>query len=254
MPAAPHKNRRPRLPRPLGLDVAQRLQALILDGTLRPGERLNEVLLARSLGTSRGPVREAARALEKTGLVRIVMNRGAFVRDLDIAEATELYEISGLIFGLAAARAAIGMTAAQRLMLRIIVAAMDQAIAQHARESFLRLNADFHMRLLAFAGNREAEALYAQLDRKLTLLRRRSFECPGRLAVAKMAKANAEHRALLRAMLRHDAAQARRLAEAHAGSGHRRFLEAIGDAAPDGTDKGDKIMRMPQPSGTRPST
>jgi hypothetical protein len=58
----------------LGVDVLRRIEQLIISGALRPGERLNEVALARTLGVSRGPVREAARALERTGLVTVIMN------------------------------------------------------------------------------------------------------------------------------------------------------------------------------------
>ena len=227
--AAPHANALLRRAHPLGLDVARRLQALILDGTLQPGERLNEVALARALGVSRGPVREAARALEKTGLVTVIMNRGAFVRSLGQDEAMEIYEINGALFGLAAARAADRVTPGQALVLRIMVDAMDAAIAHGDREGFFRINYDFHARILAFGGNREAEALYAQLTRKLLLLRRRSFERSGH-----MAEANEEHRALMQAILRGDAEHARRLAEAHARLGRARFLEAIGHAAEDG--------------------
>ncbi|MGX9966256.1 GntR family transcriptional regulator [Roseomonas sp. F4] len=213
----------------LGLDVARRLQGLILEGTLRPGERLNEVALARALGVSRGPVREAARALEKTGLVTVIMNRGAFVRSLGQDEAMEIYEINGALFGLAAARAADRISPSQALVLRIMVDAMDAAIARGDREGFFRINSDFHARILAFSGNREAEALYGQLTRKLMLLRRRSFEHPGH-----MAEANAEHRALMRAILRGDAARARALAEAHAQLGRARFLDAVEHAAQNG--------------------
>ncbi|NKC33518.1 GntR family transcriptional regulator [Falsiroseomonas selenitidurans] len=236
----PVPKRRPRLPQPLGLDVAQRLEALILDGTLGAGERLNEVALARSLGVSRGPVREAARALEKTGLVTVIMNRGAFVRSLRLEEAMEIYEINGALFGLAAANAAERATPAEAQALRSLVAAMQAAIARGDREGFFRGNSAFHACILACARNREAEALYGQLTRKLLLLRRRSFEQP-----AHMAEANAEHAALLEAIAAGDAALARGLAEAHARLGRVRFLDSIGHAAmpPQPATRGAKAHR-----------
>lgn len=221
---------RARRPQALGIDVARRIEALILDGSLRAGERLNEVSLARSLGVSRGPVREAARALEKTGLVTVIMNRGAFVRTLSLDEAMDIYEINAVLLGLAAARAAALLAPAQALALRMMVAAMDGAIARGSRDGFFQINSDFHAFILACGRNREAEALYRQLTRKLLLLRRRSFERPGHMKTA-----NREHRDLMEAILAGDAARARSLAEAHARRGRARFLDAIGHAAQDGT-------------------
>ncbi|MDO9503226.1 GntR family transcriptional regulator [Falsiroseomonas sp.] len=221
---------RARRPQALGIDVARQIEALILAGTLRAGERLNEVALARSLGVSRGPVREAARALEKTGLVTVIMNRGAFVRTLSLDEAMEIYEINAALFGLAAARAATLLVPAQGLVLRMMVDAMDRTIAHGNRDGFFQLNSDFHAFILACSRNREAAVLYRQLTHKLMLLRRRSFERPGHMQTA-----NREHRALMEAILRGEAAQARSLAEAHAQRGRVRFLHAIGHAAQDGT-------------------
>lgn len=222
---------RARRPQSLGLDVARRLESLILDGTLGPGERLNEVTLARSLGVSRGPVREAARALEKTGLVTVIMNRGAFVRTLKLDEALDIYEINAALFGLAAARAAGLLVPAQALVLRMMVDAMDGAIARGSRDEFFQINSEFHAFILACSRNREAALLYRQLTHKLMLLRRRSFERPGHMKTA-----NREHHALLEAILHGDAAQARSLAEAHARRGRGRFLDAIGHAAQDGNN------------------
>lgn len=210
----------------LGVDVARRIEQLIVSGTLRPGERLNEVALARSLGVSRGPVREALRALEKTGLVTVIMNRGAFVRSLDLDEAMEIYEINAVLFGLASSQAAGSLTAAQAFTLRSMVEAMDAAIECDDREDFFQVNSSFHAFILASGRNREAQALYGQFTRKLLLLRRRSFERPGH-----MQEANREHRSLMEAILAGDGALARSLAEAHARLGRARFLDAIGHAA-----------------------
>ncbi len=207
----------------LGEDVARRLEVMILDGSLGPGERLNEVTLARSLGVSRGPVREAARALEKAGLVTVIMNRGAFVRSLTLAEAMDIYEINATLFGLAAGKAARSITAARAGKLRKMVDAMDNAAGRDARDAFFRLNSEFHALLMACGENAEAAALYAQLTRKLRLLRRRSFEQPGH-----MQDANREHRALMEAILAGRSLAARNRAEAHARLGRGRFLEAIG--------------------------
>src|SRR4051794_27841584 len=69
------------------------LRERILDGTIRPGERLNEVTLAAALGISRGPLREAIQRLTSEGLLTVISHRGAFVRTFSRAEVVELYEL-----------------------------------------------------------------------------------------------------------------------------------------------------------------
>ena len=64
-----------------------RLEQMILDGEFEPGQRINEAALAERFRTSRGPVREALRALEECGLVRAERNRGVFVREVSLTEA-----------------------------------------------------------------------------------------------------------------------------------------------------------------------
>ncbi len=61
--------------------VQQEIERMILAGELAPGAKLNEACAGRTLGVSRGPVREAFRMLEEAGLVRQEKNRGVFVRE-----------------------------------------------------------------------------------------------------------------------------------------------------------------------------
>lgn len=92
--------------RALSDDVASRLRAAILSGAFAPGERLREEALARALGVSRGPVREALVELERQGLVVINRNRGAVVAQLSRDDLEELYTLRLAIEELAIRRAA----------------------------------------------------------------------------------------------------------------------------------------------------
>src|SRR2546426_10447260 len=73
--------------------VQQEIARLIETGELSAGDKLNEWSVAERLGVSRGPVREAFRALAETGLLRMEKNRGVFVRQVSIKEADEIYEV-----------------------------------------------------------------------------------------------------------------------------------------------------------------
>ncbi|WP_170284810.1 GntR family transcriptional regulator [Kribbella amoyensis] len=78
---------------PLRDVVAAELRRLILDGTLRPGERLVEDRLAQLLGVSRNPIREAMRVLEAEGFLDVTARRGAFVAILSAQQAEDLFHV-----------------------------------------------------------------------------------------------------------------------------------------------------------------
>src|SRR3954467_10878345 len=88
-----------------GEEAARYIRGLIFDGDLKPGTRVPQDDIARGLGVSRIPVREALIALEREGWVTIEMNRGAFVNALDARSVRDNYELFGLIYGFAAERA-----------------------------------------------------------------------------------------------------------------------------------------------------
>ncbi|MDB5415422.1 MAG: GntR family transcriptional regulator [Rubritepida sp.] len=206
----------------LAISVEAELEGLIARGELGPGEHINELALARRFGVSRGPVREAARALERMGLITVILNRGAFVRELQIDEALAIYDLTALLIGYAAGRLATGITAAQAQELQAFVADMEVAAKEGQLDTFFDLNVRFHKRQFAFAGNAPVEAVYLAHTRKLMLLRRRSFD-----EATHMLQANAEHRELLDAILAGDVEQARQQGERHGRSGRARFLKAI---------------------------
>jgi DNA-binding GntR family transcriptional regulator len=207
---------------PLASSVEAELEAMIASGELGPGQHINELALAKRLGVSRGPVREATRALERMGLVAVILNRGAFVRNLPLDEAMAIYELNGLLLGHACGRLASAVTAAQAVELQGFVADMEEAARDGRKDAFFDRNVRFHMRQMAMAGNAPAEAVYLAHTRKLMLLRRRSFE-----EVPHMVEANAEHRAMVEAILAGDAERARQLGQRHGRSGRARLLAAI---------------------------
>ena len=78
--------------------VQHEIEKMILRGELVPGQRLNEKLVADKLSVSRGPVREACRALAELGLVYLIPNRGVFIKRLTKSDAIEVYDLrAGLI-------------------------------------------------------------------------------------------------------------------------------------------------------------
>src|SRR5690606_41118289 len=72
--------------------VYERIKAMATTFRLRPGERVNELELARRLGVSRTPVREALNRIAAEGFLVATPNRGYTVRPLDAQQLMALYE------------------------------------------------------------------------------------------------------------------------------------------------------------------
>src|SRR5438309_11120403 len=94
------------LVRNASMAATELIREAIVDGRLEPGRRLKEEELARELGISRTPVREALLVLQSEGLVAAEPNRGASVRAHDAADLDDLYQLRALLEGYAARRAA----------------------------------------------------------------------------------------------------------------------------------------------------
>jgi DNA-binding GntR family transcriptional regulator len=190
--------------------VRRELERMIQAGELQGGDRLNENALAAKLGVSRGPVREACRGLEQTGLVEVVVNRGVFVRKLPDAEAAELYDIRAALMRLAGRTLAPRITAGELAHLRQLVEVMDGAARRDDLDAFYPVNIQFHADILRFAGNGRLRATCGAIDREMHLFRRHTLHLPGRMAAS-----NAEHAAIVDALEARDAERAARLMEEH---------------------------------------
>jgi phosphonate utilization transcriptional regulator len=164
--------------------VQRELERMILAGDLAAGAKLNEAAIADLLGVSRGPVREAFRSLEESGLVRLEKNRGVFVRQISIEEADEIYEVRAALDEWVGRRLARTATADQLKALRAIVDRMDRAAAQDDVDAYYPLNLDFHDRLVAFAGNRKLLSTYRRLVNELNLFRRQTLAQGGMLPIS----------------------------------------------------------------------
>jgi DNA-binding GntR family transcriptional regulator len=82
-------------------DLVEFFKQQILNGELNPGDRIVETKVARELGISQTPVREAIRQLSGEGVVTIALNKGPIVRTLDKSDVFEIYSLRAVIEGLA---------------------------------------------------------------------------------------------------------------------------------------------------------
>jgi DNA-binding GntR family transcriptional regulator len=124
--------------------IATSIRDAIARGTILPGTRLFEVHLAREMGTSRAPVREALGHLEREGWLVKESNRGVRVLDLTEEKLREVASFRGVIEGFAASLAAEQLTANDFEKLESILAEMNHAARQGDYPHLVELDFEFH--------------------------------------------------------------------------------------------------------------
>jgi len=205
--------------------VQKELERMILAGDLPAGSKLNEAAIADLLGVSRGPVREAFRALEESGLVRLEKNRGVFVRQIGIDEADEIYELRSVLDEFVGRRVAQGATPEVIRELRARIERMEKAAAQTDVDAYHRANLEFHDRLVELAGNAKLLLMYRRLVNELNLYRRAALAQVGTLPVS-----TREHREIVDRIAAGDAAAAGRAMQEHVLASRDRMHRTRGDA------------------------
>lgn len=199
--------------------IREQVKGMILSGELKAGEKLNENELAKRLAVSRGPVREALRGLEQTGLVTGVVNRGVFVRSLSRKEMIELHDIRSALARQACISLARHITSEQIAFLSRLVERMGH---ETDVEAYYPLNLEFHARIMDFCGNTRLAELYLACVDELHLYRRLGLVHGGGLKAS-----NREHRKLLDALVAGDPGLAGRMIEKHFQEGKKRILKAM---------------------------
>jgi DNA-binding GntR family transcriptional regulator len=136
----------------------------IVKGYYKPGARLVETQIARELGVSQAPVREALRDLESVGVVESFAFRGARVRNPTRAELLEAYPVRAALESLAAFEAAGRITDAQLDQLEDLIAQMEKAADQGNAHQQAMANAQFHGLIVEAAQNSTLLRLWAFLE------------------------------------------------------------------------------------------
>jgi DNA-binding GntR family transcriptional regulator len=136
------------------------LRAWILDGKLKPGERIVELTLARELNVSRAPLREALWLLERQGLVQIRAHHGACVTQLSEQDIREIFEIRELLETHAAKKIrAMASDGGVRSVLRSALADLEAACRARDIRLFSSADLQFHQTLWELSGNRHLQTV-----------------------------------------------------------------------------------------------
>lgn len=179
-------------------EVTQRLREMIVELRLKPGERIQELEVARQLGVSRTPIREAIKVLTAEGLVELLPLRGAIVKSFSARDARDMLDVIALLEE-HAGRIAVG---ADQDRIDAIVAMHEEMVQLYARGerlAYFNLNQQIHQALIALAGNETLSTTHASLSKRMRGLRYRGNSLPDHWAAAL-----AEHNAMMEALRARD--------------------------------------------------
>lgn len=175
--------------------VQAEIERMIIDGELKPNERVNENGLSQRLGVSRGPIREACSALAAMGLIEIIPNRGFFIRALSEEEALDLSQARAGVFGCMAMMLAERITDDEIAILRVLLKRMDEIVEFGDVHVYYPVNLEFHKQIGRMAGNSRLESVYQSFVRELHIQRYRALSTPDILHIS-----NQEHREIVDAL------------------------------------------------------
>jgi DNA-binding GntR family transcriptional regulator len=205
--------------------VLRALQDEISDGTLLPGDALDEDALAKRFAVSRTPVREALLQLSARGLVLITPRVGIHVARLSIPELMSLAELLAELEGACAKLATRRMTADVRVALQRVHEQSAECERTLDAQAYGRSNAEFHELIYGACRNPALADEIAHIRRRTRVYRQSAFQ-----SAARIRRSRQEHGRILEAMLAGDETVAGQLMTEHIAIGGRDFTDFISTA------------------------
>ena len=207
----------------LGNQAYQELKRIILERQIPPGGKLNEGDLAKALGISRTPIREAINRLEKEGLVKIIPQRGAFVVQFTEKDVFELFLIRENLEGLAAYLAATKMSEKDLAKLESAVEGFSEPFDEKEIRRYAREDFKFHQAVVQFSEAQRLIILISTLHDYIRIFRLATVGVSGRMKTSLD-----EHRQLLEAFRQKSPEEAERRMREHIRHVRDGVMENIG--------------------------
>ncbi|KXG78392.1 HTH-type transcriptional repressor RspR [Fervidicola ferrireducens] len=195
---------------PVSREVFKVLREAILNGAFSPGTRLVEREIARKLGVSRTPVREAIHKLEQEGLVRHIPRKGVVVSCISDQDVHEIYTIRAVLEGLAARLAAARISRKKLMRLNELVKAMERALEKGDEENLQSLHMEFNRTIYESAQSPRLFQMISILSDYIASFAKVGYSVPGRSQ-----EATEEHKSLVKALFDGNADLAEKIARLH---------------------------------------
>jgi Transcriptional regulators len=183
-------------------------------GSLVPGKKINENSISEKLNISRTPVREALIQLASEGLLENVPRKGFIIKHLNVDEAKEIYQVIGVMDGVAVALSCPFITEQAVKDMEFYTSSMDLAIETANFTMYHKLQEEFHNVYLSLCPNKNLVSILAQLKKKFL---RRSYVADSESNMKEILyDTNEEHREIIRLVKEKDTAGLERyLREVH---------------------------------------
>lgn len=188
--------------------VHAELRGMAMTFRFLPGERLNEAVLAKELGVSRTPLREALNRLATEGFLTFSVNNGFFRKPLDVKEIFDLYEFR-MHLELAAIRLAVERATEEQLT------EIEAFLAESAREKpdrtideLVALDEQFHEMLMKLTGNSQMLSSLRNINARIQFVR--WFDMTERRSETQL-----QHAHIIAALRKRDMAESERLISKH---------------------------------------
>ena len=161
--------------------LVSEIEKLIVNGSMVPGQRLDEMVLAKKYGVSRTPVREAIRALIAIGLVQNTGKQGSQVAKLSISMLIEMFELMAVLEGMCAQLAARRATKNQLFEMQKTHELLEKTSEKGTHKEFYNVNLQFHDLLYNASHTQYLAEETLRLRRRLSPYRMRVTFQPGRM-------------------------------------------------------------------------
>jgi DNA-binding GntR family transcriptional regulator len=190
--------------------VFHKIREDILAGIYKENDELRENTIAKVLGVSRTPVREALRQLELEGLVTIIPNKGAYVTGITSKDIRDIYVIRSYLEGLCAKWACENITNAQIEALEEVLYLSDFHARRSHMKQLVELDNKFHELIYKASGSKILEHVLSDFHHYVERVRKITLSMPSRAS-----KSSAEHAAILDAIKQKNGELAEALAHEH---------------------------------------
>jgi len=194
----------------------------IFSGQLEPGQPLSIDGLARELGVSKIPIREAIKQLEATRLVEVTLHVGARVAPISVAEAEQIYPIRHALCDLGVAQAVPLLTDDEFDELEQLHQEMEAAARARDTRRIDPLNREFHLAIVRASGNVQLYELYRDLMMRCSRFRAGVVQSQQRAA-----EAMREHSEILDALRSRDVARSVHASRVHDERAAREIIERM---------------------------
>jgi DNA-binding GntR family transcriptional regulator len=152
-------------------EVASRVRDMIIEGSLAPGARIYEEQLAKALGVSRTPMREALKTLASEGLIELAAARGAVVKRFSPKDVRDMLDVLAVLESFAARLACKAASDEQIAELRALHDRMTGFFKARNRLEYYKLNQEFHSGVLRLSGNAALQSAHLAIQARLKRIR-----------------------------------------------------------------------------------